>query len=138
MNTTNVKKARVTGKAGKAGKVAPTTTTAANGANVQPKVSAYRVEVLDVNKALNEERPTFEGALKVLTALLPKNAPLKVKNMVILAAKGEKVSGKALTSKTNAKAYETYQTLRNETKSSKKGRYSPFGIIQAIRRINKK
>ena len=86
-----------------------------------PTVSQYKVQVLQVNAKLKESRPTFASALKVLNVLMPDDTLPKVRNVVKAALKND----------------DKYNELKQVCKPSKSGKYSPFGILQAIYRLNK-
>ncbi len=90
-----------------------------------PKVktaSAYKIDVLAVNAEIKTERATFASALKVLNVLLPDSAPAYIKTDVKNALKD------------SAK----FNALRDITRKSKSGKVSPFFILQAIYKANKK
>ena len=105
VTTSNKKKATSTKKVGKA------------------KVSAYKVNVLNTNKALRQESKTLSGAVKLLWFF---------RDEIELSAQYKKIVRAIMQDTT------IYKEFKNNCRKSKSGNYAPFFVLQAIHKSLKK
>ena len=86
------------------------------------KVSAYKMNVLNTNKALKRECKSLGGAVKVLW-LFREEIELSTQYIQILSEIREN--------------NEVYATFKDNVRVSKAGNYSPFFVLQAVHKALK-
>ncbi len=86
------------------------------------KVSAYKLNVLNTNKALKQERKSLGGAVRILW-LFREEIKLSKEYVQILSVIREN--------------NEVYASFKENVRVSKAGNYSPFFVLQAIHKALK-